>query len=242
MASEDRGIRAEAITVRFGGITALAEVDLEVRPGEIVGLIGPNGAGKTTMINVLSGFQAPSHGTVRIAGEAATGLSPQRVARRGVARTFQAARLFGDLSVLENVEVAAIAAGLGRRAARERALRLLEWVGCGERPDQPASALPFGRERLVGIARALAAGPSFLLLDEPAAGLDEGECGRLSAFIARIPGEWGCGVLLIEHNIPLVLEICQRIQVLDGGRTIAVESPAGIAGHPEVRRVYLGLG
>jgi len=226
--------------VRFGGLTALENVDVDLAAGEILGLIGPNGAGKTTLVNVLSGFQKPTEGEVRVGDLLLSGLPPRRITAAGVARTFQAARLFGDLTVRENVEVASLAAGRSSHAARIQAEELLEWVGCIHCAKERASELPYGRERLVGIARALATSPTFLLLDEPAAGLDEQEGRELAAFIQRVPTDQGCGVLLIEHNVELVLGVCRRVQVLDEGRTIALGAPNQIASDVAVRRAYLG--
>jgi branched-chain amino acid transport system ATP-binding protein len=233
-------LEAHRITVRFGGLTALERVDLSLRAGEILGLIGPNGAGKTTLVNVLSGFQVPTDGEVTIDGKSATGTSPRHLSASGVARTFQAGRLFEALTVIENVSVAGVAAGLSVPDAERRAREILEWIGCAAEAETRASDLSYGRERLVGIARALATSPAFLLLDEPAAGLDDRESKELGDFIKRLPEERGCGILLIEHNVDLVLDISARIHVLDGGRTIAVGNASEIVAHPDVRRAYLG--
>ena len=238
--TENTSLVGRDIMVKFGGLTALADVNIDLYLGEVLGLMGPNGAGKTTLVNVLTGFQTPSRGEVWISGQRATRLPPHRVSACGVARTFQAARLFENLTVEENVDVAAVAAGLSSTAARRRSHELLEWVGCMDWAHKYASELPYGRERLVGIARALASAPSFLLLDEPAAGLNPHEADELGSFIRRIPERIKCGVLLIEHNVALVLAVCARIQVLDGGRTIALGTPDEITRHAEVRRAYLG--
>jgi branched-chain amino acid transport system ATP-binding protein len=231
-------LEARDVIVRFGGLVALDKVNISLRRGEIFGLIGPNGAGKSTTVNVLSGFQQPDDGEVLIDGKTIRGWSPHRVARSGVARTFQAARLFPALTVFENVAVAAINAGDG--PAGKRAAEILAWIGCDHRADVPCAALNYGDQRRVGIARALALEPNFVLLDEPAAGMNERECEELIALIAAIPERWGCGVLLIEHNMSVVMRTCRRILVLDGGRPIAEGTPRAIQSNPDVRRAYLG--
>jgi branched-chain amino acid transport system ATP-binding protein len=233
-------LSAEGITVRFGGVTAVDDVALTLRPREILGLIGPNGAGKTTLVNVLSGFQRPQAGRVTIGGTDCTGLARHRFGREGVARSFQAVRLFRGLSVAENVEVGCVASGLGRAAARKRARELLAWIGLADKAEARASGLSYGDERRVGLLRALALEPRFLLLDEPAAGLNAAEADELRAFIGHIQDRFDCAVLLIEHNVALVMTLCQRIHVLDGGRTIAVGTPAEVRAEPAVRRAYLG--
>jgi branched-chain amino acid transport system ATP-binding protein len=229
------------IVVAFGGLTAIAGVSLALGGGEILGLIGPNGAGKTTLVNVLTGFQKPSRGRISLGGVDMTGLAAHRFARAGLARTFQAVRLFRDLPVIENLEAAAVGSGLSRRAARARASDILEWIGFSHKARHRADSLPYGEERRVGIARALAAHPKFVLLDEPAAGLSDAECDDLKGLIARIPETFGCGVLLIEHNMRVVMGACARIHVIDVGKTIAEGSPEEIQHHPEVIRAYLGV-
>jgi branched-chain amino acid transport system ATP-binding protein len=233
-------LEARDVVVRFGGLVALDHVNISLRRGEIFGLIGPNGAGKSTTVNVLSGFQQPDDGEVLIDGNTIRGWSPHRVARSGVARAFQAARLFPALTVFENVAVAAINAGDGRAGSRRRAAEILTWIGCGHRADVPCAALNYGDQRRIGIARALALEPNFVLLDEPAAGMNERECEELISLVAAIPERWGCGVLLIEHNMSVVMRTCRRILVLDGGRPIAEGTPGAIQNNPDVRRAYLG--
>jgi branched-chain amino acid transport system ATP-binding protein len=228
------------ISVNFGGVAALSCVSIEVSQGAIRGLIGPNGAGKTTLVNVLTGFQRPDEGSVWIADCDVTRSTPDEIARRGVARTFQAARLFMNLSVLENVEVSVCAAGVSRRAAEQRSMEILQWANLTPRTHISAGALPFGEERRVGIARALALAPKFLLLDEPAAGLSEQECEDLADLIRRIPSDFGCGILLIEHNMPVVMQTCPELQVLDGGRTIAFGPTAEVKQDRQVIEAYLG--
>ena len=238
--SSARTLSSRAVSVRFEGLVALDGVDLELRSGEVLGLIGPNGAGKTTLVNVFTGFQAPSGGGVFFDGAEVTGWPPHRLARAGLARTFQGARLFGDMTVLENVELGAVGCGVERRRARARAREVLDWLELSERASTPAGTLPFGEERWVGLARALAGGPRFLLLDEPAAGLNDAESKRLMHVVSQIRDQTGCGVLIIEHDVQLVLSLCDRIHVLDHGRTIGLGTPEEVQGNPEVRRAYLG--
>jgi len=236
----DMAIGARGVSVRFEGLTALADVDLSLAKGEILGLIGPNGAGKTTLVNVLTGFQRPVAGAVSIGGRESVSWTPERIRRHGVARTFQAARLFHGLSVRENVELAAVAAGNDRGAARIEADRLLEWLDLAKQADVRAEGLSHGDERWVGLARALAGSPNFVLLDEPAAGLGEAEAHDLRTAIAAIRDEFGCGVLVIEHNMPFIMGLCDRVQVLAQGRTIAVGTPGEVSNDAAVRRAYLG--
>jgi branched-chain amino acid transport system ATP-binding protein len=233
-------LRAASVTVRFGGLVALNEVSLTLRRGEVLGLIGPNGAGKTTLVNVLSGFQRPHAGSVAIAGTDCAGLPRHGFAGNGVVRTFQAVRLFKGLTVSENVEAGHVAQGLGRGEARRRARAALTELGLAHKADAGAAALSYGEERRVGLARALAAEPGYLLLDEPAAGLAPAEADELRHLIAAIRTRHGCGILVIEHNMALVMNLCERIHVLDGGRTIAEGTPAEIRGNEGVRHAYLG--
>ena len=202
------------------------------------GLIGPNGAGKTTLVNVLTGFQRPTRGRVVLGGEDVTGLSAHELGRRGLARTFQAVRLFRDMPVIENLEAAAVGTGLGRRDAARRASRILAWMKFAHRADDWADTLPYGDERRVGIGRALAMAPRFVLLDEPAAGLSDAECDELMGLIADIPRTFGCGVLLIEHNMRVIMGACHRIHVIESGRTVAEGSPEEIQVNPDVLRAY----
>lgn len=233
-------LSAQAVTVRFEGLTALDSVSLDVRPGDLLGLIGPNGAGKTTLVNVLTGFQQPAAGEVVVDVDRAVRWPPHRFARAGVARTFQNGRLFRDYSVRENLEVAALGAGLSAQAATARAADVLAWMDLSTGADVRADALPYGEERRIGIARALATGPKWLLLDEPAAGLNDVECDHLMRTVSRIPERFGCGVLLIEHNMRVVMTVCRRIQVIDFGKTIAEGTPAEIQADAGVIRAYLG--
>jgi branched-chain amino acid transport system ATP-binding protein len=224
----------------FEGVHALRDVTLELRRGEIVGLIGPNGAGKSTLVNVLSGFDRPTSGTVELEGRDVTRWRPSRRGRAGLARTFQHGHAFRSLSVRENVEVAALGAGLSPRAARERADELLEALGLAGSAEAPADALAQGDERRLGVARALATNPRFVLLDEPAAGLPEAELPGLSEAVRSVRDGRDAGVLLIDHNMGLIMEICDRIHVLDQGRTLAEGTPAEVRGNLDVAAAYLG--
>ena len=232
---------AEGVSVRFGGLTAIDDVSFMLEPGAIVGLIGPNGAGKTTLVNVLSGFQKPSAGEVRLDGRRFAGAAPDAFARAGIARTFQAVRLFKRLSVSENLEVSLVANGLSRSRARERAKALLTEFLPGDRGHLPAAALTYGEERKVGIARALALEPRYLLLDEPAAGMAAAEVEDLRLAIVRIRAAYGCGILVVEHNMALIFALCDRIHVLGSGRTLAIGSPDEISANATVREAYLGV-
>jgi branched-chain amino acid transport system ATP-binding protein len=233
-------LRASGITVRFRGLTAIDGVDCELRPGEVVGLIGPNGAGKTTFVNVLSGFQPATEGTVELDGSPIGGLSPERRSRRGIVRTFQGARLFTNLSVLENAEVSGVGIGLRRRAARERAWEMLDAVGIAALAEARAGDITTGQERRLQVARAMAMSPRYLFLDEPAAGLNEEETDELIEVIGRLPGRLGCGVLLIEHDMRVIMGSCERIVVLDQGKVIKVGTPAEVRSDQRVIDAYLG--
>lgn len=226
--------------VTFQGILAIEDVSETLSGGEILGLIGPNGAGKTTLVNAVTGFQPLSGGDVLLGDVSLKRLPPQRVRRRGVSRTFQAGRLFHSMSVRENVELAGLSAGLSRRRAAEEAGEILAWTGLSDAAALPTGVLPYADERRVGIARALAGRPAFLLLDEPAAGMSDLECDRLIALIREIPKRVGSGVLLIEHNVRLVTTVCDRIHVLESGRTIARGSPEAVRADPAVVRAYFG--
>ena len=229
-------LSAAGIGVRFGGVIALEDVSLEIVPGEIVGLIGANGAGKSTFINVLSGFQRPSTGVVRLSGRDLRGTAPHHVARAGIVRTFQAVRLFSDLTVAENV--AAVAAV--RREPADASRRLLATVGLGGAAGKKASALSYSDQRKLAIARALALSPRFLLLDEPAAGMSPDEAAALGGALRDLVAERGIGLLLVEHNMDLVMSVCQRLVVLDVGRVIARGTPAEGRADPAGRTGYLG--
>ena len=233
---------ADDVTVTFTGVKALDGVTFRCTPGEIVGLIGPNGSGKTTMLNTLSGFLEPASGSVRFCGAETRGWSPQKHARRGLARTFQGVRPFAQLTVRENIEVGAVGVGASRREARERASELLEELHLTDLATTWAGILPAGSQRRLGIARALAADPAFLLLDEPAAGLYEAETDAVIDFIGRIRDTRKIGVTLVEHDMRVVMRLCERVHVLDNGVTLAEGSPAEIRTNERVLEAYLGTG
>jgi branched-chain amino acid transport system permease protein len=239
-AAKDGALRAEDISLAFAGLRVLKNVDLTLGPGEALGLIGPNGAGKTTLVNVLSGFQAPDSGIVSLDGVEVTGRSPTRLAHDGLGRTFQAALPFPELSCLESVAVGAMGMGVSRRRAVTVATDVLGRLSLLGQATLPAGALPPGSQRLLGIARALAIGPRYLLLDEPAAGLNEAECEQLVAILRNVLSDFGCGILLIEHDMNIVMPLCSRVQVLDDGTTIRVGTPQEVQADPAVVESYLG--
>jgi branched-chain amino acid transport system ATP-binding protein len=215
-------------------------VTVELHRHEVVGLIGPNGAGKSTLVNLLSGFDAPSSGTIELDGRDVTRWPAHRRGRTGLARTFQQSRSFRSLSVRENVEIAAIGVGASPKEARRRASTLLDLLGLEGRTDVPASSLPHGDERRLGVARALATEPHYVLMDEPAAGLPEAEVPDFAAVVRAVRDDHEAGVLLIDHNMALIMDVCDRIQVLDQGRMLASGTPAEIRGNLDVAAAYLG--
>jgi len=228
------------VVVNFQGLRAIDGVSLRLRRGEVLGLIGPNGAGKTTLVNVLTGFQQVDSGDVRLAGADIARWKPHERSRRGLVRTFQSVLPFGGLTALENVEAGAMATGASRKVAREAAYQVLSSLGLADKAERRVDTLPFGEERRVGIARAIAMKPRFLLMDEPAAGLNDAECDDLIAVIDGIRSQGDCGVLLIEHRMSLVFRLCDRIQVLQQGATIAIGAPDEIRADARVRQAYLG--
>jgi len=242
------------LAVRFGGVTALESVSFEVQPGSITSVIGPNGAGKTTAFNAITGYLRPTQGRITYDGVSLTGLRPASIARRGIVRTFQKTSVFPALSVEDNVLTGlhlrgtagffGVLAGRRRLVAEEHALAaeaaaILEFVGLTQRQREPASALPYGEQRLVELAVALAARPRLLLLDEPGAGMTGAEKIVVGGLIRRVR-EQGVTVLLVEHDMRMVMGISDTVIVLNGGRVIAAGAPAAIQVHPEVIRAYLG--
>jgi ABC-type branched-subunit amino acid transport system ATPase component len=247
-------LRLEGVERAFGGVRAVDGVSFSVGEAEIHGLIGPNGAGKTTLINLVSGLVRPTGGAIHLRDRRLDRLGPHRIAALGVTRTFQNIRVFPDLTALENVIVGAHLARRAplwrhmlflrsareeERAARERALALLERVGMGGRADERAANLSYGEQRRVEIARALASDPALLLLDEPTAGMNPGEVASIAEVIREVPRH-GHSVLLVEHNVKLVMDVCHRVTVLDFGKVIAGGTPAEVSANPEVISVYLG--
>jgi branched-chain amino acid transport system ATP-binding protein len=233
-------LRAIGVSRSFEGVQTLEDVDLELGRQEVVGLIGPNGAGKTTLVNLITGFDFPTAGRIELEQREITRWPPQRRGRAGLARTFQHGHAFRGLSVRENVEVAALGVGASAREARRRATALLDALGLSRRAEEPAAALPHGDERKLGVARALATEPRYVLMDEPAAGLTEAEVPELVAVVRSVRDDHGAGVLLIDHNVPLIMEVCDRIQVLDQGRTLAQGTPAEVRQNIDVANAYLG--
>jgi len=233
-------LRATGVTRRFGGLVAVRDVSVTLSRGAVHAVIGTNGAGKSTLVNVLSGFDRPTSGSVELEGRDVTGWTPHRRGRQGLSRTFQHSHAFRSLSVRENVEVAALGVGASGRTARARTKDLLDVLGLASYADAPAATLAHGDERRLGVARALATEPRFVLLDEPAAGLPEAEVPDFAAVVRSVRDRHGAGVLLIDHNMALIMDICDRIQVLDQGRTLAEGTPAEIRGNLDVASAYLG--
>src|SRR5699024_10273354 len=222
------------------GLRALDNVSLSLGRHEIVGLIGPNGSGKTTLVNVLSGALTPTAGTVSIDAENVTGFVPRKISRAGLVRTFQTVRLFGTLSVFENIQLGALGTGIRRAQATKKANNLLELFGIDHLRDVLGDSLSYGQKRIVEILRAIATDCNYLLLDEPAAGLNEEESDRLLGQLSGIPDQFGCGLLIIDHDMNLIMRLCQRLHVLNQGKTIAEGAPEQVRANPTVVEAYLG--
>ncbi|MEK4028120.1 MULTISPECIES: ABC transporter ATP-binding protein [Bacillaceae] len=248
-------LHVEGAGIQFGGLKAVSGINIEIHQGELIGLIGPNGAGKTTTFNLLTGVYVPTEGDIWFDGKRINGLLPYQITRGGISRTFQNIRLFNELSVLDNVKVAyhslakhSIWSSVlrlpsyfrGEKEMEEKSIQFLKIFKLDHLKDEVAKNLPYGQQRRLEIARALAAGPKLLLLDEPAAGMNPQETAELMDLIAFIRKEFNLTILLIEHDMKLVMGICERIYVLDHGQLIAEGEPEVIRNHPKVIEAYLG--
>ena len=233
-------LKADSLTRRFGGLTAVSQLSFELYPGEILGLIGPNGAGKSTTFNLISGFYAPNAGRLYFGGRDVTGESPAKISRRGLVRTFQHASLLGDMTVYDNILVGTVHA-VRRGAARDRRVReTAEMLGLADVLDEPAGRLPHGLQRMVSIAIAFATRPVVLCLDEPLTGLNQTEVAGALAVVRRIRDEFGTAILFVEHNMRAVMQTCDRIVVLNHGEMLAEGTPQQISQDERVITAYLG--
>ena len=248
-------LNVSELVIRFGGLCAIDGVNVHVNQGDFVGLIGPNGAGKTTFFNSITGNLVPTSGSITFMGKSLIKKNPAQISHMGISRTFQNIRIFPKMTVLENVSIPLhgnptyniFSAMLGLPSAKKEdarlqaeALEFLHRLGIAEYKDQPANSLPYGLQRRLEIARALAAHPKLLLLDEPAAGMNNDECMELVALLRSIHKDYDLTVVLIEHHIDVVLNLCNRIYVLNLGKLLAEGTPQEIQSHPEVIRAYLG--
>lgn len=238
--SSGERLTADRVVMDFNGLRALDGVSLSLGRDEIVGLIGPNGSGKTTLVNLFSGALTPTSGTVAIDDNDVTGFAPRKISHAGLVRTFQTVRLFGTLSVFENVQLGALGAGVRRGEATKKANELLELFDVAQLRDVLADSLSYGQKRIIEILRALATDCNYLLLDEPAAGLNEEESDRLLGQLSNIPAQFGCGLLIIDHDMNLIMRLCQRLHVLNHGKTIAEGTPEEVRNNPMVVAAYLG--
>jgi len=253
--SADCILETKRLTVRFGGLVAVNDVDIRISRGELVGLIGPNGAGKTTIFNLITGALAPTEGDILFKGQSIVGKRPDQIARLGLSRTFQNIRLFTKASVLENIMIAiqrdpsysVIEAFLrlpkvkkADREASEKAHEFLELVGLTDYAGARAGSLPYGLQRRLEIARALATGPEFLQLDEPAAGMNNEECASLIELVSRISRQTGISIMLIEHHMDVVMQLCGRVYVLNLGSVLKCGTPDEVQSDPTVIKAYLG--
>lgn len=248
-------LEVDGLTKMFGGLRAVSDVSFETRRGEILGVIGPNGSGKTTLFNVITGAMPATAGSVRFQGRAITGLATDTIARMGLVRTFQAATVFRQVSVRENIRRGSIFGAIGRPGwffrkaavaeaearARETVEDLLEFSGLADVADTVASSLPYGKQKILGVMIALAQRPAQLLMDEPAAGLNPVETEAMGALVAQVRAQRGIDVILVEHDMKMVTSVCDRILALNYGKTIAVDVPERIVTHPEVIEAYLGV-
>jgi branched-chain amino acid transport system ATP-binding protein len=231
---------ATKISKAFGALQVLGDVSVTVNPGEILGLLGPNGAGKSTLLNILAGHERQDGGTVDLDGSNVDGFSPHARAKVGLARTFQSGRLFSNLTAAENIALGALGLGQSRKIAEERTRSAAEILGISDLLEVPSISLSHGNARLVGLARAVAANPKYLIMDEPAAGLNEHEVPKLLVALKAVNESTGCGMLLVEHNVKLVTQVCSRVIVLATGELIFNGAPSEALRDPKVKAGYLG--